>query len=211
MAAAYLKAPGFFVQQRCTKVPFASRRMALAAMADVARKPRGITQHGSGDLNVYKCPLCRKLHIGHRPVRAVAALLFFALALAFGAHGQTASAPPGIGGVYHFGTVTGTGVLGVPVFAGTGESAPSAYTLAWRYSGTAPAACTFYPQGSLDGRTWYTLATASQTSTAPLDCTAPAMVHFSYKPVLYFRVLLMTYSAGDSTTAVSMDYLRGTR
>lgn len=124
----------------------------------------------------------------------------------------TAQMPkPGVGGLFSFGTVTATGQLGSVIFVSDTDSAirtsigaPSNYTLAWSFTGTVPTACTLQGEGSLDNVNWYSL-TGSQS------CTSGNMVHIADKPVLYFRINVLTYTAGDGTTAVSVKYLRGSR
>lgn len=67
MAHAYLRAGNDVeVYQRCTKVAFPSRQMAMLTMRKQSRDSVRNVQIGKGKLNVYRCPICREWHIGHR-------------------------------------------------------------------------------------------------------------------------------------------------
>jgi len=52
------------VQQRCTKVAFPSRSVAMKA-ARTARNPIGLIERGEGTLRAYRCDICRQWHLGH--------------------------------------------------------------------------------------------------------------------------------------------------
>ena len=66
MAHAYLTSLGWVqVIQRCTKVPFASRREAFKAARE-SRNPVGVVQRGYGRLGAYRC-FCGAYHLGHFP------------------------------------------------------------------------------------------------------------------------------------------------
>lgn len=123
------------------------------------------------------------------------------------AHTQSTNLP-GQGGFFAFGTIATTGQLGGTIgyavpFASSGYFAsPSNYTLDWSISGTAPSVCTMQGEGSSDNVHWYSV-------TGSLSCTTASMVHITTKPVAYFRLNVLTYTAGDGTTAVSVRYVRG--
>ena len=105
-------------------------------------------------------------------------------------------------GLYNFGVVTTTGQLGSYLTYSGVTAPPSNYTIDWSNPGTAPSACTFQVEGSSDGVHWYGLTGAT-------NCTAPSMFHIISKPVELVRIDVLTYTAGDGTTAVNFNYTRG--
>ncbi len=129
---------------------------------------------------------------------AVAMLLAAAFNPSFGQ-----AVTPGPGGYTSIGVVANTGQIGSPITFQSSFAAPSNHTFAWFNAGTAPTACTFEVDGSLDGIHWYAL-TATNT-----DCTQPSMLHIAYKPVDFIRVQINTYTAANGTTAVNFQYVRG--
>jgi hypothetical protein len=80
---------------------------------------------------------------------------------------------------------------------------PQNYTIDASVNGTAPTACTFRVEGSSDNSTWYGL---DVTAPATNSCTTAYMEHIVSKPVLYLRINLVTYTAGDGTTRVIFHY-----
>ena len=132
-------------------------------------------------------------------------LLLFAL-FAVPASAQVA---PGSGGAYQYAPVTGTGQLGRWITYGNTYVPPSSHTLDWSDAGTAPTACTFQVEGSSDGVHWYAISANAAGTSPVLSCTSGGMFHIAFKPVLLLRINILTYTAGDSTTAVSFNYTRG--
>lgn len=108
----------------------------------------------------------------------------------------------GSGGRVGFSPVTTTGQLGSYISYTNGSTAPSTYTLDWSYAGTVPSVCTFQAEGSSDAIHWYALTSA-------IDCTTANMVHVVNKPVIFFRINVLSYTQGSGTTAVSFNYTRG--
>lgn len=100
---------------------------------------------------------------------------------------------------------TTTGQLGsYLVLDGLKAPRPSIYNVDFTVSGTAPNACTFHAQGSSDNVNWYNLDGGSAVS-----CTASGNEFIVQKPVLYLRINLATYTAGDGTTVVTFHYAGG--
>lgn len=129
--------------------------------------------------------------------------LLFALALVslpLGAHAQNKQ--PGVGGFYSFGAVSTTGQLGSYLDYRTSAWPPASYTVDWTVAGTAPSVCTFQVEGSSDAVHWYAL-------TAATSCTTANMMHIAFKPVVFARINMLTYTAGDGTTRVTVNYTRG--
>ena len=122
-----------------------------------------------------------------------------ALCLSLCSIGQMADT--GGGGSYTFGTIAGTGPLGQALSYLDMPSAPSAHTVEWSLTGTAPSACTLQLEGSIDGLHWYSL-------TGSLDCTTAQMYHVASKPVPFVRLNVLTYTSGGTTTAVTARYAR---
>lgn len=81
---------------------------------------------------------------------------------------------------------------------------PSIYNIDFTVSGTAPSACTFHAQGSSDGVNWYNVDGSSAVS-----CTASGNEFVVQKPVLYLRINLASFTAGDGTTVVTFHYAGG--
>lgn len=125
-----------------------------------------------------------------RKILALAALIFGAtLCLA-----QTA---PPASLTYTWPQPTTTGQLGnYLVFNGTQNVRPGNYTIDWSISGTAPSACTFRVEGSNDNVNWFGLDTSTSNS-----CTTSNMESIAYKPVLYLRINILTWTAGSGTIA----------
>lgn len=53
------------VIQRCTKVPWETRKLARQ-IANNSRKPDGVVERGYGSLSAYKCDICHAWHTGHK-------------------------------------------------------------------------------------------------------------------------------------------------
>jgi len=106
--------------------------------------------------------------------------------------------------VYTFPTVASSGVIGNGLQFANVASRPSNYTIDASITGTVPSACTFRVEGSNDNITWYGL---DQTAPATNSCTVSYMEHISSKPVLYLRINVATYTAGDGTTKVVFHYV----
>jgi hypothetical protein len=123
-------------------------------------------------------------------------LLFIAVAAA----AQT-SIPSSL--LYNFPQVTTTGAVGSGLQFGSASQRPANYTIDVSVTGTAPSACTFRVEGSNDNTTWYGLDT---TSPATTSCTTAFMEHIVSKPVLYLRINVVAYTAGDGTTKVIFHY-----
>ena len=68
--------------------------------------------------------------------------------------------------------------------------------------GTAPSACTYSIDGSLDAVNWVSLS-------GPLSCTTAGMQHIANKPVPYLRINVLSYTPGDGTTNVTFLYAQG--
>lgn len=85
-------------------------------------------------------------------------------------------------------------------------SIPTTYTIAWFNDRTAATVCTYQVEGSLDGIHYHPMANV-------LDCTTfdpkTSMFHILSKPVTFLRVNVLSYTAGDSTTAVTFQVARG--
>ncbi len=110
--------------------------------------------------------------------------------------------------LYAWSTPSTTGQLGNYIVLATNSApAPDNYSIDWSLAGTAPATCTFRVEGSFDGTNWFGLDTTSPASTS---CTASNMESIVYKPVLFLRINMVTYSAGDGTTRVIFHFT-GTR
>jgi hypothetical protein len=133
-----------------------------------------------------------------RVIRAVIAALCLFLPLV--ASAQTI-APSNL--VYVWPTVSTTGQLGNYLAFGADPSAnlpiPANYSIAWSISGTAPTACTFRVEGSIDGINWFGLDTTYPASTSCLTAGAESI---AFKPFPYMRINVPTYTQGDGTTAV---------
>lgn len=114
----------------------------------------------------------------------------------------------------YFGKVTETGLLGNQVTFAYSQSAPVIYTVSWSNDGTAATACSYKVLGSIDGTHYFDLTgTLSCTSNGSLVLPASGslgdMVHIANKPVMYLQVYIVSYTAGDGTTAVTFRYMRG--
>ena len=105
-------------------------------------------------------------------------------------------------GGYTPSVVTGTGQLGPVISYYYNQISPSNHTVDFAVTGTAPTACTLSLDGSSDQTHWYSLS-GSQS------CTSSNMFHVDGKPVLYLRINILTYTAGDGTTQVTVHYTRG--
>jgi hypothetical protein len=103
---------------------------------------------------------------------------------------------------YTFPAVTSAVPLTVLQFSNQGAR-PSNYTIDASVNGTVPTACTFRVEGSSDNATWYGL---DVTSPATNSCTVAYMEHIVSKPVLYLRINVVSYTAGDGTTRVIFHY-----
>ncbi|MGA2087005.1 MAG: hypothetical protein ABSG60_15960 [Terracidiphilus sp.] len=100
-------------------------------------------------------------------------------------------------------SATTTGQLGnYIILNGLVAPRPAIYTIDFTVSGTAPSACTFHAQGSSDDSNWYNVDGGSAIS-----CTASGAEFISAAPVIYLRINLITYTAGDSTTVVTFHYV----
>lgn len=100
---------------------------------------------------------------------------------------------------------TTTGQLGSYLILDNSKSPrPSTYNVDFTVAGTTPGACTFHAQGSSDGVNWYNLDGGSAVS-----CTASGNEFIVQKPVLFLRINLATFTAGDSTTVVTFHYTGG--
>ena len=118
------------------------------------------------------------------------------------------TATTGPGGRIAFAPVTAVGPL--TTSSGTanvithqnGSAAPSSHTIDWSNDGTAAAVCTFQLEGSTDKVHWYSL-TGSQV------CTTGNMIHVTPKPVIFLRINILTYTAGDVTTVINFNYTKG--
>lgn len=67
MAHAFLTAPQVMVKQRCTKIPYATRREANQRMkhSESMRDKRPFVAAGEGKWTVYRCRICGMYHHGH--------------------------------------------------------------------------------------------------------------------------------------------------
>jgi hypothetical protein len=113
--------------------------------------------------------------------------------------------------LYAWSSPTGPGQVGQYLefsYGGTGSVRPGNYTIDWSISGTTPTACTLEVQGSYDGINWYWLD-GSGTSPTPASCVTSNMESIAFKPVLYLRVYLVTYTPGDTTTRVLFHFTGG--
>ncbi len=98
---------------------------------------------------------------------------------------------------YSWSSPTTTGQLGnYLVFNGVTAPRPGNYTIDWSISGTAPSACTFRIEGSSDNVNWFGLDTTSPSTTS---CTTSGMESIAYKPVLYLRVNIVSWTTGGGT------------
>lgn len=98
-----------------------------------------------------------------------------------------------------------TGQLGqYIVFNGLNAPRPFTYRIDWTVSGTAPSGCTFNAQGSADNVTWTNVDGVSAVS-----CTASGAEIVTANPVLFLRINLVSFTAGDSTTVVTFHYTGG--
>jgi hypothetical protein len=104
--------------------------------------------------------------------------------------------------LYTFPAVTAAVPL-IPLQFSNVAARPQNYTIDASVNGTAPTACTFRVEGSSDNSTWYGL---DVTSPATNSCTTAYMEHIVSKPVLYLRINLVSYTAGDGTTRVIFHY-----
>lgn len=102
--------------------------------------------------------------------------------------------------VYTFPAVAGAGPLTVVQFP---SLRPDTYTIDVSVTGTAPTACTFRVEGSSDNTVWYGL---DVTGPATNSCTTSMMEHITSKPVLYLRLNVVSYTAGDGTTSAVFHY-----
>lgn len=66
MAHAFLLAAPVGLRQRCTKVPWPSRKIAMRIVRRT-RKDSGTTVIGVGAYRAYRCPICHAWHTGHEP------------------------------------------------------------------------------------------------------------------------------------------------
>ena len=70
MTHAFLSALGSVeVIQRCTKVSFNSRKMAMKVARGKMKQPVdpvGVIACGDGTLKAYRCSICAGWHVGHR-------------------------------------------------------------------------------------------------------------------------------------------------
>lgn len=105
--------------------------------------------------------------------------------------------------VYAFQPVTSATPLTVLQFSNQAYR-PSNYTIDVSAFGTAPTACTFRVEGSNDNSVWYGLDT---TAPATTSCTASFMEHIVSKPVLFLRINIVSYTAGDGTTSLIFHYV----
>ena len=128
-------------------------------------------------------------------------LIFLIAVAAIAAQAQT-SIPSSL--YYTFPQVTTTGAVGAGLQFGSASQRPSNYTIDASVTGTAPSACTFRVEGSNDNTVWYGL---DQTSPATNSCTTSYMEHITSKPVLYLRINVAAYTAGDGTTKVIFHYV----
>jgi hypothetical protein len=135
----------------------------------------------------------------HRLYRLLLPALLLAALLAPSRRPVRAQSP---GGGYNVSTITTTGQLGNIISYYNNAIAPGNHTIDWSVTGTAPSACTFSFDGSSDLVHWYSLSGVQ-------SCTSSSMFHIVDKPVLYARLYILTYTAGDGTTAVTMHYTRG--
>lgn len=103
---------------------------------------------------------------------------------------------------YGFPTVTASGPL-TPLQFSNQAYRPAIYTIDASVFGTAPSACTFRVEGSSDNLVWYGL---DVTSPSTNSCTTGIMEHIANKPVLYLRINIVAYTAGDGTTRVVFHY-----
>jgi len=137
--------------------------------------------------------------------------IFAVLMLAFGLIATTLQAQdkPSQALLYAWKTPTATGQLGNYLILSLDSSSPSPnnYSIDWSLSGTAPSACTFRVEGSFDGVNWFGLDT---TAPATTDCTTSNMESIVYKPVLFLRVNVVSWTAGDGTTK-AVFHFTGTR
>lgn len=102
--------------------------------------------------------------------------------------------------LYAWATPTTTGQLGNYLILSVNRAAPiNDYSIDWSLSGTAPAACTFRVEGSFDNVNWFGLDTTSPASTS---CTTSNMESIAFKPSLYLRINIVTWTTGDTTTRV---------
>jgi hypothetical protein len=126
------------------------------------------------------------------------AFLVFSLACATAA--AQVQAPNNL--LYTFPAVTAAVPL-IPLQFSNVAARPQNYTIDASVNGTAPTACTFRVEGSSDNSTWYGL---DVTSPATNSCTAGYMEHIVSKPVLFLRINIVSYTAGDGTTRVVFHY-----
>lgn len=112
------------------------------------------------------------------------------------------------------GTVTGTGLVGSTISYPGYLAVPATYSVAWSNDGTAATACSYRVQGSVDGTHFYDL-TGTQSCTTNGSLVLPAsgstgdMLHIANKPVQYLHVYVTAFTAGDVTTAVKFQFVRG--
>jgi hypothetical protein len=110
---------------------------------------------------------------------------------------------------YTWAPVAQTGPLGVAsvdqylAFSQLTAGVPQYHTVDFAFTGTPPVTCTFRVEGSSDGTHWYGL---DVTSPASESCTTSNMEHIPFKPVRALRITIVSYSAGDGTTAVVFNY-----
>ena len=104
--------------------------------------------------------------------------------------------------VYQWAAVSGAGAAAAIQFSDASKRA-SNYTIDASVTGTAPSSCTFRVEGSSDNQTWFGLDT---TAPATTSCATSYMEHITSKPVLYLRINVVSYTAGDGTTSVIFHY-----
>lgn len=129
--------------------------------------------------------------------RILLALLLSIVSIA----GAQTTAPKSL--IFTFPQVSGTGSAGSLSFGNTQIPRPAIYTIDASVTGTAPTACTWRLEGSSDNTVWYGL---DVTSPSTNSCTTSIMEHIANKPVLYLRINIVAYTAGDGTTSVIFHY-----
>lgn len=131
------------------------------------------------------------------------------IALAFAACGQ--AIPYKAHYVWAAGAATAPGVIGTINkdqylnFAADPDGLHTYHSIGFTVTGTAPSACTFRVEGSLDLQGW-TGIDATAPAADPTPCTSTFMVHIPDKPVAGIRIVLVTYTPGDGTTKVVFSY-----
>lgn len=130
---------------------------------------------------------------------ALAVMLFL---FASAGYSQTVSLA-GPGGRVAFPVVTTVGQVGNYISHKNSNASPLTYGLDWSIAGTAPSVCTFQAEGSSDGTHW------NKLNASPISCTTQGLTFITLSPVVFFRVNVLTYTAGDVTTAVTFNYTKG--